>query len=251
VYKSTFEQTDPAQWLALDVAAGALKDAGFENGHGLDKKRVGVIIGNSLNGEFTRANIMRLRWPYVFKVLEKTLSELDYEQEAIMDILGATEKVYKKPFPEPTADTLAGGLSNTIAGRICNYFDFNGGGFTIDGACSSSLLAFVNGCNAIQNNELEVVLVGGVDLSIDPFELVGFARNGALASEEMEVYSTKSQGFWPGEGCGVCVLMDAKKAKDLGLNIYGIIKGWGISSDGKGGITRPKAETQQLAYNRA
>ncbi len=251
VSKSTFEQTDLAHWLALDVAAGALKDAGFENGEGLNRKRVGVVLGNSLNGEFTRANIMRLRWPYVFKVLESTLSGLKYNKEDIAQILAATEKIYKEPFPIPTADTLAGGLSNTIAGRICNYFDFNGGGYTIDGACSSSLLAFADGCNAIVNKDLDVVLVGGVDLSIDPFELVGFSRNGALAEKEMEVYSTKSQGFWPGEGCGVAVLMDAKVAKEKGLRIYSVIKGWGISSDGKGGITRPKPETQQLAFERA
>ncbi|XLS29694.1 SDR family NAD(P)-dependent oxidoreductase [Flavobacteriaceae bacterium M23B6Z8] len=251
VSKSTFEQTDMAHWLALEVAYGALKDAGFENGEGLDRKRTGVILGNSLNGEFTRANIMRLRWPYVCKVLESTLSNMNYSNEEIAKILSSTERVYKEPFPKPTADTLAGGLSNTIAGRICNYFDFNGGGFTVDGACSSSLLAFVNGCNAIINDELDVALVGGIDLSIDPFEVIGFARNGALAAKEMEVYSTKSSGFWPGEGCGVVVLMKEEEAVEKGLNIYGVIKGWGVSSDGNGGITRPKPETQQMAFSRA
>lgn len=255
VSKSTFEQTDMAHWLALDVASGALKDAGFENGEGLDKKRVGVILGNSLNGEFTRANIMRLRWPYVFKVLESTLAGMDYGEKEISKILSATERVYKEPFPKPDADTLAGGLSNTIAGRICNYFDFNGGGFTVDGACSSSLLSVAMGCNNIINEDLDVVLVGGVDLSMDPFEVIGFARNGALAAKEMEVYSTQSQGFWPGEGCGVIVLMNEELARAKGLNIYAVIRGWGISSDGKGGITRPKPDTQQgaieLAYQKA
>ncbi|WP_340200606.1 SDR family NAD(P)-dependent oxidoreductase [Ascidiimonas sp. W6] len=251
VSKSTFEQTDMAHWLALDVAYGALKDAGFENGEGLNKERTGVILGNSLNGEFTRANIMRLRWPYVFKVLESTLGAMNYSRDEITKILTGTEKVYKEPFPKPTADTLAGGLSNTIAGRICNYFDFNGGGFTVDGACSSSLLAFVNGCNSIVNNELDVALVGGIDLSIDPFEVIGFARNGALAATEMEVYSKKSSGFWPGEGCGVVVLMNEEEAIERGVNIYGVIRGWGISSDGNGGVTRPKPETQQMAFERA
>ncbi len=250
VAKSTFEQTDMVHWLALDVAAGALKDAGFENGIGLNKKNVGVIIGNSLNGEFTRANQMRLRWPYVFKVLESTLSSLNYRKEEISQIIQNAESVYKEPFPVPDADTLAGGLSNTIAGRICNYFDFNGGGYTVDGACSSSLLAVTNGCNAILNEEIEVALVGGVDLSIDPFEVIGFARNGALATQEMEVFSNRSQGFWPGEGCGIIVLMKESEAIKKGLNIYSVIRGWGISSDGKGGMTRPKPETQQLAIQR-
>ena len=251
VSKSTFEQTDMAHWLALDVAYGALKDAGFENGDGLNKTRTGVILGNSLNGEFTRANILRLRWPYMLKVLESSLAAMNYSKEEISKIITGTEKVYKAPFPKPNADTLAGGLSNTIAGRICNYFDFNGGGFTIDGACASSLLAFVNGCNAIVNKELDVALVGGVDLSIDPFEMIGFARNGALASQEMEVYSTRSAGFWPGEGCGIVVLMNEEEALKRGLNIYSVIRGWGISSDGGGGVTRPKSETQQLAFERA
>ena len=58
------------------------------------------------------------------------------------------------------------------------------------------------GCNGIMNDELDVVLVGGVDLSIDPFEVIGFSRNGALAKREMEVFSSKSQGFWPGEAAG-------------------------------------------------
>ncbi|MEM9820300.1 MAG: SDR family NAD(P)-dependent oxidoreductase [Bacteroidota bacterium] len=251
VSKSTFEQTDMAHWIALDVAAGALKDAGFENGEGLDKKRVGVVLGNSLNGEFTRASVLRLRWPYIFKVMESTLDSMNYDPKEIAKILSSTEKVFKAPFPEPDADTLAGGLSNTIAGRICNYFDFNGGGFTIDGACSSSLLAFSSGCNSIVNGDLDVAIVGGVDVSIDPFEIIGFSRNGALAEHEMEVYSAKSQGFWPGEGCGIVVLMSEAEALDKGLNIYGVIRGWGISSDGKGGVTRPKPETQLMAMERA
>jgi enediyne polyketide synthase len=251
ISKSTFEQTDLAHWLALDVAAGALRDAGFENGDGLDKERVSVIIGNSLNGEFTRANIMRLRWPYVSKVLQQTMQGLQYDADQIGKLLASTEKLYKEPFPVPNADMLAGGLSNTIAGRICNYFDFNGGGYTVDGACSSSLLAVVNGCRAILSGESDVVIAGGVDLSIDAFEIIGFARNGALAATEMEVFSNKSQGFWPGEGCGVIIMMNAAEAVAKGMNIYAVINGWAISSDGKGGMTRPKIETQQLAMQRA
>jgi len=251
ISKSTFKQTDLAHWLALDVAAGVLKDAGFENGDGLPKDRVGVVIGNSLNGEFSRANLMRLRWPYVYKVFEASLKSHGLEEYEIKKILDQTEKTYKQPFPVPDSDMLAGGLSNTIAGRICNYFDFNGGGYTVDGACSSSLLALSNGCNSIVNGDIDIALVGGVDLSIDPFEMIGFARNGALAPNEMQVFGSKSEGFWPGEGCGMIMIMKEEEAVKRGLDIYALIKGWGISSDGKGGVTRPKSSTQQLAIQRA
>ena len=124
-------------------------------------------------------------------------------------------------------ETLAGGLANTIAGRICNYFDFQGGGFTVDGACASSLLAITQACGALAAGDLDVALAGGVDLSLDPFELVGFAKTRALTQEEMRVYDARSTGFWPGEGCGFAVLMRAADAHARGLRIKALIRGLG------------------------
>ena len=54
VVGSTFRSADMVQWLALDVASRALADAGFPDGEGLPKDQVGVLIGNSLTGEFSR-----------------------------------------------------------------------------------------------------------------------------------------------------------------------------------------------------
>src|SRR5262249_57933601 len=120
-------------------------------------------------------------------------------------------------------------------------FDFHGGGFTVDGACSSSLLGVATAAKALVDGDLDVALAGGVDLSIDPFEGIGFAKTGALATGEMRVYDRDSCGFWPGQGCGVVVLMREQDALDRGLRTYALITGWGISSDGKGGMTRPDA----------
>ena len=115
--------------------------------------------------------------------------------------------LYKKPFPPVGAETLAGGLSNTIAGRVCNHFDLKGGGYTVDGACASSLLAVINACSSLAVGDLEVAIAGGVDLSTRSIRTRGFAKTGALAADAMRVYDTRSAGFWPGEGCGLVVLM--------------------------------------------
>jgi len=58
---STYRSTDLTHWLALDVASQALADAGFPDGEGLPKLSTGVILGNTLTGEFSRVNVMRLR----------------------------------------------------------------------------------------------------------------------------------------------------------------------------------------------
>jgi enediyne polyketide synthase len=249
---STFRAADLTHWLALDVAARALSDAGFGRGDGLPRDAAGVFIGNTLTGEFSRAEVLRLRWPYVRRVLEGALrGRAGWNPAQTREFLDGLEAQYKAPFPPVGEETLAGGLSNTIAGRICNHFDLKGGGYTVDGACASSLLAIAHACTALAAGDLDVALAGGVDLSIDPFELVGFAKAGALAPEEMRVYDVRSAGFWPGEGCGMVVLMRQSDALARGLRTEVLIRGWGVSSDGQGGLTRPEVEGQLLALRRA
>src|SRR4051794_34916536 len=62
VVGSTYRSADLAHWLALDIAAQSLEDAGFAEGENLPKETTGVFVGNTLTGEFSRANVMRLRW---------------------------------------------------------------------------------------------------------------------------------------------------------------------------------------------
>ena len=149
VVGSTYRSADLAHWLALDVASRALQDAGFKQGEGLPRETTGIVLGNTLTGEFSRANVLRLRWPYVRRVLESTLLERGWVGEERRSFLDQLEARYKAPFPPVGEESLAGGLSNTIAGRICNQFDLKGGGYTVDGACSSSLLAIAQACSAL------------------------------------------------------------------------------------------------------
>jgi malonyl CoA-acyl carrier protein transacylase/NAD(P)-dependent dehydrogenase (short-subunit alcohol dehydrogenase family)/acyl-CoA thioesterase FadM/3-hydroxymyristoyl/3-hydroxydecanoyl-(acyl carrier protein) dehydratase/acyl carrier protein len=127
-----------------------------------------------------------------------------------------------------------------------------GGGYTVDGACSSSLLAVATAATQLANGNLDLVLAGGVDISLDTFEMIGFSKTRALAKNDMNVYDRGGSGFIPGEGCGFVALKrleDARKDKNY---IYAVVHGWGISSDGKStGITAPSAQGQSRALKRA
>ncbi|MGY0007867.1 beta-ketoacyl synthase N-terminal-like domain-containing protein, partial [Micromonospora sp. I033] len=248
---STFRAVDLSHWLALETAADALVDAGLPEGIGTDRSRVGVVIGNSLTGEFSRAAAMRIRWPYVRRAVAAGLVDGGLATDEVAALLDRVEERFKAPFPVPGDETLAGALANTIAGRICNQFDFHGTGYTVDGACASSLLAVITAAEAVAGGQLDVALAGGVDLSLDPLELVGFSRVGALAGDEMRVYDARPTGFLPGEGCGVVVLARAGYALERGLRPYGRLLGWASSSDGSGGLTRPEESGQRLALRRA
>lgn len=242
---------DHTHWLALETAAEALADAGHPLGEGLERDNVGVIFGNTLSGEFGRASSLRLRWPFIADAAARSLRKHNVPAAEANEVLTSMEWMIKGAFPKPGDDTLAGALSNTIAGRICNHFDFHGTGFTVDGACSSSLVAVMMTCRALVAGELDFGLAGAVDLSLDPFELVGFSRLGALATNDMRVYDAQPTGFLPGEGCGVVALVRAEDAARLGMRTYGYIVGWASSSDGSGGLTRPAVAGQALAIRRA
>ncbi|HET9217394.1 MAG TPA: type I polyketide synthase, partial [Terriglobia bacterium] len=246
--QSTYRATDIAQWLALTVAKEALENADIADP---PRAQTAVILGNTLAGETSRANLVRYRWPYARRVFVELLDSLGVVGKDREQVLSRVEERYKRPFPPVNEDNLAGGLANTIAGRICNYFDFQGGGYTVDGACSSSLLAIQEACIGLQQHLCDLVLAGGIDISLDPFELVGFAKVGALTDSDIRVYDQRASGFLPGEGCGIVVLKRMEDAVRDGNRIYGIVRGVGYSSDGRGGITAPSVSGQKLAVDRA
>ena len=246
----TVRASDIAHWLALHTADLALKDSGLDIAS-LDRTRAGIMLGNSLTGEFSRAHNLRLRWPYMERALNRSLRAQGMAEENIPRILSAFRQSHEAPFPEANEDTLAGNMSNTIAGRVCNHFDLGGGGFTVDGACSSSLLGVVLACDALVKGDLDFALAGGVDVSLDPFEIVGFAKTQALAKEDIRPYDERANGMLTGEGCGIVVLMREADARARGLKIHALLKGWAYSSDGKGGITAPEVEGQSRALRRA
>lgn len=263
--KTTFDRTDIVHWLALDTAYQALQDAAFCAGHteefasastlikshSVSTQKTGVIVGNTLTGEQTRASTLRLRWPYVRRAVQAAAKVHGISTAAAQALIETLEGIYKSPFASITEDSLAGGLANTIAGRICNAFNFDGGGYIVDGACASSLIAVKTAATALVTGELDCALAGGVDVSLDPFELIGFAKTGALTAGDMAVYDQAANGFLPGEGCGFVVLKRLADAQADGDYIYATLQGWGISSDGKGGITAPSGQGQAKALQRA
>ena len=250
VTKSGYLAADPALWLALETAARALSGAGLTGGTGIKRDRTGVIVGNSLGGDTSRANALRVRWPFVRRVLTDAMAgEVPAEIAAL--ILRRAERRYLSPFPMLTPDTLAGSIPGSIASAIARHFSFRGGSHAVDSACSSSLQAVASACSAIAAGELDAAIAGGVDISIDPLELLGRANTGVLATGEVRIYDDDPTGYLPAEGCGMVVLMRTADARSAGLPVYAEIVGWGASAGGSPREAASGLSSQLLAMRRA
>jgi len=243
---------DPALWLALETTARALAGAGLTGGSGLNRDRTAVIIGNTLGGDTSRANALRVRWPYVRRVITDALGR-ELPDTRARAVLRRAERQYLAPFAAIGPDTMAIGSSGTIAAAICSYFGFRGGSQAVDSSFSSSTQAIAAACTALTAGEIDAAIAGGVDISLDPLELISLAKAGVLATGEVRIYDEEPAGFLPAEGCGVLLLMRTADARAAGLPVYAEIIGWGASAVGhdEGAEVSSQLLAMQRAYQRA
>lgn len=242
---------DPIQQMALTAAKEALEDANYES-ENFNRENTAVIIGNSMGGEIVRQYTRRVYFPEVVKSLKETkafqtLSESDRNQ-----LIVEVEKKYKEHLEEITEDSMPGELANVIAGRIANVFNLRGKNMTTDAACASSMAAIDEAFKSLVTREVDAVICGGADRSMDVSTYVKFCKIGALSPDGSYPFDARANGFVMGEGVGFFVLKRLSDAIKDGNKIYALIRGVGASSDGKGkGITAPNPVGQKLAIERA
>src|SRR6266568_1724199 len=176
-----------------------------------------------------RASADPARW-LALETTARALSAAGVPANVADRVLEAASARYLAPFPPVTAGTLAGSTPASVAAGICGQFGLRGGGVTVAAAGASSLAAVATACLALAAGEVDVAVTGGVDLSIDPLDLVGLAKAGMLAIGDMRVYDEHPTGFLPGEGCGVLLLMRTADARAANLPVYAEILGWGSAS---------------------
>src|SRR5581483_12207431 len=81
---------------------------------------------------------------------------------------------------------------------------------------------------------------------------VKFCKIGALSATGTRPFGVGADGFVMGEGSAALLLKRLADAERAGDKIYGVVRGVGASSDGKGkGITAPNPAGQRLATQRA
>ena len=240
---------DKAQKWALLCARDALRDAGL-NEKELDGHRTAVIIANSMGGELNLRNIRAIDYFEFQNHLEHELKEQGKDEETIKKLIdGVTKRV--SPI-EITEDTLPGELSNVISGRIAACFDLHGPNYTVDAACASGLAAVMNAVTGLQQGHFDLAITGGVDTQMGPSSFVKFSKVGALSNDGSFPFDERANGFVMGEGCCLFLLKRYHDALRDGDQIYGLIRGVGYSSDGKGkAIAAPNSKGQALALHRA
>lgn len=239
---------EPDQLLALAVATRALRDAGYEN-KPFAREKTGVVLGR---GNYAGAGRTRLG-DYV-RTAEQLVSALRSLLPNVSEQdLERVRSEFQSRFDAVGPDAAIGLVPNLTASRVSSRLDLHGPAFTVDAACASSLVAVDHACAELASGRSDMMIAGGVQVCHDETFWSVFTQLGALSREQkIRPFDRRADGLLIGEGVGAVVLKRREDAEKAGDRIYAVIRGTGVSSDGRGSSPMaPRAEGQRLALERA
>jgi phthiocerol/phenolphthiocerol synthesis type-I polyketide synthase C len=201
------QQMDPQQRLLLTATWRAFEDAGLPPST-LAGSNVGVYVGASL---------------------------ADYQSAGAFDpaVIGS--------------HFMTGNALSILANRLSYVFDLKGPSFTVDAACSSSFVALTQAVAALRAGDVDLAIVGGVNMLLSPVPFIGFSQARMLSTTGLcRPFSEAADGYVRSEGAVVLVLQREPEALAAGRRIRSVVVAAGTNADGRtNGISLPAQDTQQ------
>lgn len=205
------------RWI-LHTAREALREAGIDASQGAPK-RTGAVVG---------------------------LLGLPSENMAQF-----AEQVWngERPWVAP-ANRFASGLPAHLLARALRL---DLGAFSLDAACASSLYAIKLACDALHDGRADLMLAGAANCADDLFLHIGFSALKAISRTGMSrPFHRAADGLLPAEGAGFVALKRLEDALGSGNRILGVIRGIGVSNDGRSaGLLTPSEVGQEQAMRDA
>lgn len=178
---------------AVSTALKAVEDAGLDL-KTFDPSRIAVIMGTTM-GEAE---------------VEETITRMVCSGEE------CSKEIYQK-YP-----------ASNIAQAIAQEFGVKGHQYVVPAACAAGNYAISIGKMLLENNIVDIVIAGGVDV-FSYVSFAGFQRLLSLSPDLCRPFDKNRKGLVIGEGCGIIVM---ERDKDRShQKIYGKILGTGLASD--------------------
>ncbi len=197
--------------------------------HGLDRRRVGVILGDIV---------------------------LPTEKASILarNILGRTfaEKLLGEAPPAEPVDPRNRRAVGLPAALLASELGLSGTCYTLDAACASSLYAIKLAADELLDGRADAMLAGGVSRPDCLYTQMGFSQLRALSpSGRCSPFDARGDGLVVGEGAGVFLLKRLEDAVRDGDRVLAVIAGVGLSNDVGGGLLAPNSTGQLRAMRDA
>jgi acyl transferase domain-containing protein len=141
-----------------------------------------------------------------------------------------------------------------VSTRVAFKLDLRGPAYTVQSACSSSLMAVHVACQALMARECDLALAGGASIKV-PQRVGYFHEPGSIVSPDgrCRAFDADGNGTVFGSGVGVVLLRRLEDALKAGDPIWAVVRGSAANNDGslKMGFTAPSLEAQACVIEEA
>ncbi|MFB9903175.1 beta-ketoacyl synthase N-terminal-like domain-containing protein [Allokutzneria oryzae] len=165
------------------------------------------------------------------------------------------EQVWRSKGDRPDArNRFSSGLPAHFAAKALGL---GAGAFALDAACASSLYAIKFACDRLHDGTADLMVAGAVNRADNLFQHIGLCGLELVSrTSRSRPFHRDADGLMHGEGAGFVSLMRLHDALAAAAPVLGVIRGIGLSNDGRGdGPLSPAREGQEramrLAYSMA
>ncbi|MBD2339551.1 aminotransferase class III-fold pyridoxal phosphate-dependent enzyme [Calothrix sp. FACHB-156] len=146
--------------------------------------------------------------------------------------------------------TMLANEKDFLTTRAAYKLNLKGPAVSVNTACSTSLVAVIQACQALINYQCDLALAGGVSMTT-PQNSGYIAQEGSMLSGDghCRPFDVNAQGTMFNNGAGIVALKRLEDALQDGDRIYAVIRGLGINNDGgdKVSFTAPSVDGQAEA----
>jgi 3-oxoacyl-(acyl-carrier-protein) synthase/NAD(P)-dependent dehydrogenase (short-subunit alcohol dehydrogenase family) len=239
--KAQFERLTRAEKLLAMASAQAFAGVLRAKLSAIPADRIECVLGATADGFHE----------YDYAVFEESMEETLAQAETDASRRAAFAKSLRRIWGEPAADNPRAPQCDSCRAVIEATAGQPIRTYIIDAACSSSLYAIGLGVTALQDQTKDVMLVGGVFAPALANSAL-FAQFRGLSATASRPFDASADGVIFGEGSGLLVLKRLSDAMAAGDPVLGVVRGVGVSSDGKSpAINVPQSKGQSIAIRRA
>ncbi len=148
-------------------------------------------------------------------------------------------------------------MASTTSANLVNVLGTTGPSFTTSAACAGGAYNLLLAAMLIESGHCEAAIAGGCEQA-DPHFHAGFDSMRAYNPADNDrperasrPYAADRAGFIFAEGAGIVVLETRAAADARGATVLGVVRGWGMSSDGEGDMVAPSPDGARRAIEAA
>ncbi|KAI3017033.1 hypothetical protein CBS147482_2834 [Aspergillus niger] len=162
------------------------------------------------------------------------------------------ELTAKETLSTPRVHAFANG-GFTLSNRVSYHFDLKGPSATFMTACSSSLTALHEACQALHEGSCSSAIVAGTNMILTPTMTISMSDGGVLSPDGYcKAFDARANGYGRGEAVNAIYIKPLGRAMADGDNIRAVIKATAANYDGKSArIFAPDIKSQERLIRKA